>query len=250
MRAIPYSKLSPCGNDTIFLHVPPPAGAQALGGRALALLGGEQAGFADLAGRVLFMAGGEFCANACRAFGALLDLEAGAAGPEPREYEMTVSGQEGPVSLLIWGGLPAWTVRAGFRLMTDFSATEAGRLCRMPGIWHLLLNSGEFPENPGPAARKLALRHGLAAAPAWGLVWHRQKGEQWEIHPYVEVRGAGCGMLESSCGSASLALCLALGGAPISVLQPSGQILKAAAANGLAFIEGPVSLISRGEIWL
>lgn len=78
MRSIEFSKWDPSGNTTLFFPQDTPGNHAALAHEALRLqkLGGEQAGFIDTQNGSLIMAGGEFCVNATRCFGALLDLSA------------------------------------------------------------------------------------------------------------------------------------------------------------------------------
>jgi len=110
MPRIQFSKWDPSGNTTLFF----PSGTQGnhadLAHEALLAqkLGGEQAGFVDTDAQSLVMAGGEFCVNATRCLGALLDLTAqrsggGAAASSPRTYTVRVSGWPDSTVSSTWG---------------------------------------------------------------------------------------------------------------------------------------------------
>lgn len=248
MRAFTFSKFSPAGNTTVFLHAADQTQKAHYCARALAAVGGEQAAFANIERRAFSMGGGELCVNACRAFGALIDL---AQGGGARRY--AASTDAGPIELDVSGACPRWEVSVTLEL-ADVSVSRPApgvALVGLPGIQHLLLAVQAFPrpEEIAPLAMALLERHNLAAASAAGVSWWKSAGPDFEILPFVRVAESGTAMPESSCGSATLALGAALG-RPVSVLQPSGAWLGAALVRGRANVSGPVCLVATGSLWL
>lgn len=271
MPELTFSKWSSGGNTTIFLHdADAPPDRQAAFARAVLdpeILGAEQAGTVSLSGRTLSMAGGEFCVNASRAFGALLALTSPAAGGMWRG-EIRVSGREGPVALTVRGAAPRWQVAARLALApgtgpeTPPGLPAGGRLVRLPGISHLLLplEGGQLPPDLAGSARALLERADLLGEAAAGVIWWRPEGQDLAMTPVVHVRDARTLVAENACGSGALALALELaarlGLRECRLTQPSGSLLEvrvgAPGADGLvvADIEGPVTLLARGRVWL
>lgn len=290
MPALTFSKWSPGGNTTLLFPDAGqrPAEQARLASLALdsSMLGGEQAGFVNLPQRKLRMAGGEFCVNASRAVGALLAYTAQYSGPEqgvldgiaprseqkteataPAEHpvrfdEIQVSGWQTPVRLRTLGSAPLWQVEALLRL-PEYSITtieKGAHLVRLPGICHLLLGGAThpLPDDCHAVAAQLRQQHGLEAEPAAGVIWWRECQGLLDMLPLVHVRDAGTTFLENACGSGALALalCLARAGTrrSFSIMQPGGSALNVRlfAEGGLdmAGIDGPVSLVARGKVWL
>ena len=290
MPALTFSKWSPGGNTTLLFPDAGqrPAEQARLASLALdsSMLGGEQAGFVNLSQHKLRMAGGEFCVNASRAVGALLAYTAQYSGPEqgvldgiaprseqkteaaaPAEHpvrldEIQVSGWQTPVRLRTRGSAPLWQVEALLRL-PEYSITtieKGAHLVRMPGICHLLLGGAThpLPDDCHAVAAQLRQQHGLEAEPAAGIIWWRECQGLLDMLPLVHVRDAGTTFLENACGSGALALalCLARAGTrrSFSIMQPGGSALdvRLFAKSGLdmAGIDGPVSLVARGKVWL
>ncbi|WP_297892049.1 hypothetical protein [uncultured Desulfovibrio sp.] len=290
MPALTFSKWSPGGNTTLLFPDAGqrPAEQARLASLALdsSMLGGEQAGFVNLSQHKLRMAGGEFCVNASRAVGALLAYTAQYSGPEqgvldgiaprseqkteaaaPAEHpvrldEIQVSGWQTPVRLRTRGSAPLWQVEALLRL-PEYSITTIGKgahLVRLPGICHLLLGGAThpLPDDCHAVAAQLRQQHGLEAEPAAGVIWWRECQGLLDMLPLVHVRDAGTTFLENACGSGALALalCLARAGTrrTFSIMQPGGSALdvRLFAEGGLdmAGIDGPVSLVARGKVWL
>ena len=290
MPALTFSKWSPGGNTTLLFPDAGqrPAEQARLASLALdsSMLGGEQAGFVNLSQHKLRMAGGEFCVNASRAVGALLAYTAQYSGPEqgvldgiaprseqkteaaaPAEHpvrldEIQVSGWQTPVRLRTRGSAPLWQVEALLRL-PEYSITtieKGAHLVRLPGICHLLLGGAThpLPDDCHAVAAQLRQQHGLEAEPASGVIWWRECQGLLDMLPLVHVRDAGTTFLENACGSGALALalCLARAGTrrTFSIMQPGGSALdvRLFAVSGLdmAGIDGPVSLVARGKVWL
>ena len=290
MPALTFSKWSPGGNTTLLFPDTGqrPAEQARLASLALdsSMLGGEQAGFVNLPQHKLRMAGGEFCVNASRAVGALLAYTAQYSGPEqgvldgiaprseqrneaaaPAEHpvrfdEIQVSGWQTPVRLRTRGSAPLWQVEALLRL-PEYSITtieKGAHLVRLPGICHLLLGGAThpLPDDCHAVAAQLRQQHGLEVEPAAGVIWWRECQGLLDMLPLVHVRDAGTTFLENACGSGALALalCLARAGTrrTFSIMQPGGSALdvRLFAEGGLdmAGIDGPVSLVARGKVWL
>lgn len=284
MPALTFSKWSPGGNATLFFPLDGASAAEQARLARLALnpqyLGGEQAGFVDPRQRRLRMAGGEFCVNAGRAFGALLAFSENAHGPrqaaleglparpcdadaaKEHHYEVQVSGWQSPLRLNVRGALPHWRVEAVLRLPACpmRSLADGMTLVRLPGIVHVLLNAAlhPFPEDCETAAALLRQRLGLDGEAAVGAVWWRECQGQLDMLPLVHVRDAQTTCLESACGSGALALALSLsragGRRDFSILQPGGSTLDvrlfSEGGENLAAVDGPVSLVARGQVWL
>lgn len=255
MRPVNFFKLNPSGNTTLFLEAEAAAPDIAfLCGLALRNINAEQAAMINLAQHYVHMGGGEFCANACRAFGALLALR---ECPENRHYQtcMRISGANEEIRLDITGALPEWRVAATFSLGQNFASKnlKAGSLISMPGITHLLLESDALPENASAMSMGKTLRQelGLEISEACGIVWWKHNHGIFEIKPLVWVRDTNTEVLESSCGSASIAMCLLSGQGNIKVRQPAGEILEVTLKdNGDITLSGNVAMLAQGQIWL
>lgn len=252
----------------------------------------------------LEMMGGEFCVNAARAAAmrlaglGLLSPLAGCDGVFGGF--LSVSGADLPVAVLAAEGevdlARALAARAyesppapGPRPGSDAarlhcaarvslpperaSCTPAHKgifLARLPGIDHLLVDAVRHPapdvEGPAWRAESAALRRfcGLGDSPASGVVWFEPEGDAFRILPAVEVKATASEHLESACGSASLALALALrlglvpgaeasGADGLAVIQPSGETLRVrftesdASGDAGAWVAGPVTLAAVGS---
>lgn len=262
MRKVLFSLFSPAGNTTLLLRSFPATAAERafFCGRGMEIILAEQAAFADVAEGLLTMAGGEFCVNAARSFGALLDKQAGGSGGTTRRYAARVSGWQGDIELEAKGAQPHWVIGAKLALPPcPLMENAQGMQCaHLPGISHYLIQSAQFPAAAQAAeeARRLLQLHGTGQAAATGVVWWRKKGEKLAIWPYVMVPGAGTAMLESSCGSGSLALALALhaqnGRQNCALLQPGGDVLDIELDRDgkEALISGGVDFLAGGDLWL
>lgn len=266
MRLFHFYLFSPGGNITLFLeHTALEATSiPAICDSAMTFMNAEQCAVADTDHDTLQMAGGEFCLNASRAFGALKDCvscdQDSLAGnfSIPRKYTASVSGWPDPVVLEVSGHEPIWEVAIWLARKRLQPPQNTGEEClvHLPGISHILVRCESFPSRVETArlARATRIGHGLENMDAVGVVWWRPAGEAHEILPFVRVNSAGTAMLESSCGSGSLALALALeaqsGDSGFRVRQPQGGFLEIRLGPELAAISGPVALAARGKIWL
>ncbi len=258
MTAFQFYKFSPCGNITVFLTgACKPAKKSVFCAEALRELGGEQAAWAEPASQTFSMAGGEFCVNASRAFGALLSL----LSPEKKNLKVFNArlGAYGEIELEVAGQEPLWQVKAVFKqsILGLERANSDTSIVALDGITHLLREVDSLPKNEdAPAlARELWARWPVGEVKARGAIFWRPHPGGMEILPYVEVPGIGSAMIESSCGSASICVAATAGGRDKTrVLQPSGEVLAVEFPEGLkgtiCAVEGPVSLVSCGKIWL
>lgn len=258
MAIVRFSKFSPGGNDTVFLYGPP----SGLATKALDILGGEQAGFVDPGARRLEMAAGEFCVNASRAFGALLDLDHDEASGSARRYRISVSGWESAVDLEVAGKMPEWQVCANLDLppCAPEKLDNCHSLVRLQGISHLLYFDSEFRFESLDAfkdeAERKRSRFGLECEAALGIIHCLPLGEgEYRIIPYIVVPALGTAMIEGCCGSASLALGLHLRNighkGNFVFRQPKSSLqvkLEESGAGLRASISGPVTFMLRGEM--
>lgn len=261
MPVFPFYKFSPSGNTTLFLlgNVNTSAGdwcRLAIGPEGICA---EQSGMVELDSHTLQMGGGEFCANAARAFGALLAMREDALSPgKTFHFDVKISGSPDPVHLTATGTLPLWHVAATFSIEdTHMEKIDQGAfLARLPGITHILL-ADTWPELSRISERAKAARLAYLPedCPASGIVWWRERDGELEILPHVEVPALGTSMLESSCGSASLALALALARTrpekKFLVHQPHGDLLSITLeGENKATLAGEVRICAKGEIYL
>jgi polar amino acid transport system ATP-binding protein len=192
----------------------------------------EQCGFVTPDGK-LEMFGGEFCGNATRS---LLHLF-GAGNPVSVEMPLPPGG-------------------------VDVTETERGWLVPFDGITHLVVTDKE--KLVGGSVRDTMAgilqdgEYGFAALPAAGVTYFDEGSGAAAFSLWV--RDMGTMYAERSCGSGSAAVAAAVakrGGrdAALTVLQPSGDTLKAAAAYDPAsgnitkvFTEGSVRILYEGSL--
>ena len=271
MSSFPFSKLIPGGNATILLADPDmePECLPDISARLMAPMHiqAEQVGALYGAGRApaslpgvkpdlphLQMMGGEFCVNATRSAalllarqGALARLDSPGLGRETWSGELTVSGMDGPVPVLV--ALEAKVLEEALLAVSAGSARAASEksvaapasavslhcaaridcaapgvscvekgpgviLVSMPGIQHLLadISLNPLPDMSSPAWKAASaawrIKTGLAGSPASGVIWYERLDRGYRIWPAVEVVATGSEHLETACGSASLALAL------------------------------------------
>lgn len=135
-------------------------------------------------------------------------------------------------------------------------------LVRLPGIVHLLLDAvvHPFPDDWQAQARMLIARHGLNDEPAAGCIWHHGPLAAPSITPVVRVRDTDSILLESACGSGSLAYglhraAMTGGETALAVRQPSGATIRVSVSrrDGLtpeAWIGGTVRHVASGTAYL
>lgn len=252
-------KVVPGGNATVLVTTPVPEAQRA---RVAAWLmgeeglGGEQVGFVDLAGGVprLAMMGGEFCANACRALAVLL-AEARRIRPG-EEVLVATSGLETPVAVAVHGQGPQWQswVRVPWAAQAEPVASGTW-VVRLPGIVHVLVDEAVAPFDGGACHEVAAAwrrRLGLTDEAAVGCVWFGHGPAALAIRPLVWVRATATAVLETACGSGTLAVMAVLPHLPwdqgVRVLQPSGQALEVRREGDAAWLGGPARCTVRATV--
>lgn len=298
MQKLDFLKFSPGGNPTILITGPAVPAAERMKTSLRLLhplhLQAEQVGFAalDAAPPRLDMMGGEFCLNAsrCLAFAAarenrFLPLD----GTDDLFGLLSVSGQPETLQARIQGGKKALrqaeAQAATLTEMECFVSLRCGTnaedlreigpgawLARLPGISHLLLDEGTHarPANPLEEAAAWRRKLGLENEPASGVVWCKEYpandfggGEAlvYRITPVVYVAETKTSVLESACGSASLALSLLAAATRrncallrLEIFQPSNESLSITLSgqgeSRLAEVGGSVRLCAAGEAYL
>lgn len=227
---VSFAKLSPTGNITILLRGDfPPSERAAMSMKVIDVhhLHAEQAGAIryEPVPR-LDMMGGEFCLNGTRAFAALLAFE-GKLEERDGEFYGAVesSGADGPLSVRV-RLINESTAHAAVRmLMTEPPIPEELEpgvwLVRLPGIWHLLLDTALHPIPLGTGRHLVPMdaelidesarwrqKYGLETQEAAGVTRFRQEGRRLSIVPVVWVALTNSACVETACGSGSLAAVL------------------------------------------
>ena len=169
------------------------------------------------------MAGGEFCANAARSLGYIMN-----AGRED-VIEISMSGTPHPVVVATKPGYAAMTMTTNADVEKKDWRGGTVPIVHFEGITHALI----YPSHPQAtslsggnktdihqALRELGIHERLAS----GLIFATPMPQDWRIKPYVFVRNTGTICAETACASASSALALHQNSS-IRVLQPSGKKL-------------------------
>lgn len=289
---VPFYKIYPGGNPTVLVWetslFTSSDGAEKRRALAAALmrenhLGAEQVGFLDTSAPWphLEMMGGEFCVNGLRsaalvfALNGLLPEATCPAAGFSREWRgsVTTSGAAGSVTARVGeraGGAEDYDAAIAAPLpcrdlhaARDMAREEAPGVVvvKLPGITHILVDTKThpFPESPLAKAAEIRARHATGNEEAVGVIWHTPPDglSTRAITPVVYVAGTGSSILETACGSGSLALALAAaletGRNSFAVRQPSGLAItvsfavKSTEKNMLAWVGGPVRLIAEGS---
>lgn len=292
MRKFDFYKFSPAGNTTVFLEIPDtgdensdaayklnPALRSYYCNESLKAVGGEQAAITNLSKSYFCMGDGEFCGNACRAFGALLELKGKTAFKELKgqKSESTklfeaILGNFGSIILGVTGHSPEWLVKVILPKEKNVIIQELEKdhvLVTMDGITHLLVNCAALPdkETGMHLFNEKLNKFSIKPVPAAGVIWWTKNfKDQIEIFPFVQTTSINCGLPESSCASGSLALASFLDPtAPMQIFQPSGKFLDINLNESLEdpndkyndtecenkiSISGPVELVAKGQLWL
>ena len=197
------------------------------------------------------MMGGEFCANACRALAAVVVASGRAASGQ--DVPVLSSGVASPVILRAEPGVRGWHawVRAPGAVGVHRIGAEAV-LVRFPGIVHLVIPQ-PLPEAPQDEAAAWRSRLQLDQEPAVGCIWVTPSHEGLCIAPLVWVRATQTVVLESACGSGTLALAYAFPHMPwahgVDVIQPSGQALRVEDRGDGLWLGGPARVsLFRGRL--
>jgi diaminopimelate epimerase len=245
MKQFPFTKVSPSGNMTIFIHDLSPSLAERMRIAVQVMrrdhLDAEQVAFVDdkIHPPALEMMGGELCVNACRAMAALLC----STGRLPKTGKdgwmhghIRASGVPGMLDVKARprDDIFESAVCLAFSDMPVIEAMDEGiHLTHLPGICHLIIDANKYPE---PADMKLEAaclraRYNLENEKAVGCSWLTVRNRQLHLTPVVWVRGYNDAVLENACGSATLACAIMLRALPeyggqINIFQPSGEYLS------------------------
>lgn len=294
MLKLDFIKYSPGGNPTILIKgegqrnvsVSTRANIAAALMHPLHLTA-EQVGYIDTASAPprLEMMGGEFCLNATRCLVYEMwqqKLFLPLAESDDLFGLVESSGLGAPVCVRVKNGKrskPDSSVECFITLdsqrdsETVLELDKGVLLVRLPGISHLLLDERyhALPEYPLVATRERLGRYGLLDEAACGVVWHRIEpiAEKaltvCRITPIIHVAATKSCVAETSCGSGTLALALAviprlgLDTAPkafMKVIQPSAESIRLSVEplvkSGLYRVElgGFVRLVARGETFI
>lgn len=211
----------------------------------------EQVGFINnnLKRPELVMAGGEFCANATRATAFLL------LKGKPGQICIKVSGVKKKLKAGISKNLEAFAQMPIYekpRIKNDIKNSN-GYIVELEGITQYInFNNNEIEDMPDEKikliAKKTIFRLGLEKYPAAGVVFVDKK---LKITPVIWVKNINTLFLETTCGSATVALgqilAMKKGNSIKNILvgQPSGLAIKVSVnfdgkKFGYAQIQGPV----------
>jgi diaminopimelate epimerase len=255
-QEIPFAKFDPGGNPTVLVdnrrgEIPLQSYAL-LATQLMAepFLGSEQVGFIELPQRPemdgrLTMMGGELCINALRCIGAFLWLEG-----KTRPLKVETSGTDEVVSLTVEADRESvvTSLIIPFRPECHVIGPRL-TMVSMPGMVHFVEEVNEHPEE---REMSRALARAMASPTfrsepfpdAVGYIAVVSEEEGFSIRPLVHVMKTGTTVMETSCGSGSLAV-YAVGkyphGQEVSMLQPSGSRLDVGSRpDGRLSITGPV----------
>jgi len=242
----------------------------------------EQGGFilppqSERAVARLQMAGGEFCLNATRAFAAVLfdDFGHGRCSIRSAEYArllrrpdasarflVEVSGAPDPLTVTVAKAEDGWEVAVDLpALQYTIRETVASvdgssmriQLVTLPGITHLIFPpGGALPADAiarRAVAESLLSGLGLTVQSAVGFLCWTREGVTLVLSPLVWVRALSTCIMETSCGSGSLALALTVQKTGrVQIQQPSGSMLEIeltpAGGSCNARVRGPVQRLS------
>lgn len=267
--SFPFFKLAPGGNPTILTDdayiASLPAKTRADIANALLHsdhLYADQVGFLSVTGETphMEMMGGEFCVNAVRSAAAVFARKGALPRTGANEWqgEISTSGATGPVRVLVREITSATAYESALAVPRPPQSAvrqlgDGEILVRLPGITHLLLNTKyhPLPESPIGQAREKRRQYGLEKEEAAGVIWFSEKDGACSIVPVVHVAAVGSSVLESACGSGSLALALyAAAGKELAVLQPSGHALNISFDSDAAWIRGAVTITAHGHTYV
>lgn len=227
-------------------------------------VGGEHVGFLSFPdnsasdGR-LDMMGGELCINALRSAATLLGIER-----NKQIIRLESSGTDEIFDCRVVGSGKKRNSSIAFSLCPLITYLESGvSIVRLDGIAHILI---EYPkdvdiENPESIFVTISEKFAqeLTLFPAFGIIPFQPWEDGYRIFPVVYVRSTNSLVLETGCGSGSVALAMSIldrsrSSGRIIVYQPSGSsycldvLMKAAGAR--VSLESEVELLVRGTAYL
>ncbi len=227
-------------------------------------------GYVKFTTRKLRLAGDEFYLNATRSFGALLAYLEPEEIADTTHMQVHVSGYPAPVELTVSGASPVWDITAHLPLhkLPPIREPEPGCvIVSLPGISHILLDEALHPF-PLPSS-VLSLHHTASrlrkrwdvSGDAVGCIWWHAQEDSFCIRPLIWVRALDTCVLESACGSGSLAFALACPqarhlaeGNILNIIQPSEAVLNITLQQKkpglLASLGGKVHLLAEGNLYI
>ena len=238
---INFMKLSPGGNETIIVESAVPASERASTARRLMsnIIGADQVGYmsypkvAGIDAR-LDMMGGELCINGIRCVAQIL-----ASRNQKTQFFITSSGTD-----RIFECRTRFEKDRCFVSMTltmKLAVTTLERnvyLIHLDGISMLLCEcyAGEIVGGPVPMFTKFRERYQkeFDGIPAFGVVPFLRLEKAYSIFPVIYVRDTDSTTVETGCGSASIALAIAIRGKnpeEFLVNQPSGSCYELEISN-------------------
>ncbi len=252
---VPFWKLSPGGNPTVLLDargVEIAAAARADAAEQVMrepLVGAEQVGFlvpAATADGRMEMAGGELCINATRCAAAIFSRELGRD-----TVRFATSGSDALVDAEVRGE------HVALRLAIPLSLAQlGGNLWRvaLPGITHFVREGDPSDDREVAWAALQAIISALDEADrpdgAVGLMTV-SSAVSLTLAPLVHVPAARTLVMETACGSGSVAVAAVFGvGGVTHVKQPSGSTLSISVDGAGVTIEGEVMLTAEGRLRL
>lgn len=234
---ITFTKLSPGGNDTIIVTSPVPASKRASLARVLMSddVGAEQVGYLSYPvtkgiDARLDMMGGELCINGIRCVARLLASESSkkrfciASSGTDRVFECRTRFIQGRCFVSI-----SLCIKPVVKKLEDDVF-----LVHLDGMSLILWECDEREIKKGilPIFTKLRERYAaeLKDIPAFGVVPFLRTKNAYSIFPVIYVRDTDSTTIETGCGSASMALAIALRSEnslkKFRVLQPSGSFYE------------------------
>ena len=180
---------------------------------------------------LLQMAGGEFCGNATRSFACLLQE----LNPERTEFEFFVSGFPGKVTATVKPlGNNRFFCEAIFKGMKGEVRQEEINgvsfiVVDLGGIKHIIVSEDDVSFDKSTYEFKMKeIKDSLGVnCEAVGVLWTKEQDGKIFMNPVVWVKSINTCYYETSCGSGSIAIGLAMQ-KDVEVVQPSGKEIKVA----------------------
>jgi len=230
---INFIKLSPGGNDTIIVESAVPVSERASIARRLMsnYIGADQVGYVSYPGEGvdarLDMMGGELCINGIRCVAQIL-----ASRSQKKQFLIASSGTDRIFECRTRFDKDRCFVAIMLTMKPAVTTLERNVfLVQLDGISMLLCEcyAGEIAGGPLSMFTKFRERYQkeLDGIPAFGVVPFLRLDKAYSIFPVIYVRDTDSTTIETGCGSASIALAMALRSKDKSerflVNQPSGS---------------------------
>ena len=187
----------------------------------------------------LDMMGDEFCANGARSAAFYWMYKNNTSS-----CTFKMSGLSGFLTATLSG--ESVSLRIPSTILLQKKTVSEGTLVDLSGIRLLVTTDSSFLDRIEEVLQKYA----VPLVPAIGLIYVEKKNSVLSIMPWVRVENTQSLMRESSCGSGSIAACVAEGhetGQKIDVLQPSGDALTITFTDevegSFIYLEGTVSYL-------